>query len=226
MSGTQQNGLSAGAVDDGGFDAHVAVATVQNQQIGAQFRLHVRGAGGAHTAKAVGAGCRDTQHAQWQTRLQQSLGHRMRGATQTDRVLTTRRSRGHTALARQDQGEWAGPKSGHQGLCKVGPLRRKMRHLLLAGHMHDERVVGRAALGHKDFRDRRVVRGIGRQAVNGLGGQADQLAVAQSLCSLRDGRFVGTEDHAQPQKASMPSKAAACKAVARTASGEGPVIFK
>ena len=158
----------------------------------------MQSAGRAHAAKAVGAGGRHAQHTQERTGLQKLLGHRVRGATQTNRVLTPRRGRRHTALARQDQCQRAGPKGIDQCLGEVGHLRSKHGHLRGTGHMHDQRMVRRAALGHKDFGDRRVVGGIGRQAVHGLGRQADQLAVTQSLCSLRNGRFVGTEDHAQP----------------------------
>ena len=152
-------------------------------------------AGGADAAKAVGAWGRYTQHAQRQAGQQQSLRHRVRRTTQTDGVLPARRSCGHAGLARQDQGEWPGPKSGHQGLCKLGHLSCKQRHLVPAGHMHDQRMFGRASLGRKDFCHGRVVGRIGGQAVNGLGGQTDQLAVTQSQCSLRNGSRGGTQDH-------------------------------
>ncbi len=47
------------------------------------------------------------------------------------------------------------------------------------GHMHDQRMVGRAALGGKDLRHGRVVVAVGGQAVDRFGGQAQQLALLQ-----------------------------------------------
>jgi hypothetical protein len=61
--------------------------------------------------------------------------------------------------------------------------------------MHDQGVIGRAALGYKNFRYGSVIGGVGRQSVNGLSGKADQMAVKQSLCSLRDGSMGGTQNH-------------------------------
>ena len=61
--------------------------------------------------------------------------------------------------------------------------------------MYDQRVVGGAALGRKNFCHRRVVTSVGGQAVHRLGGQAEQLAVTQRLRRLGDVGLVGTQDH-------------------------------
>jgi hypothetical protein len=55
-AGAQQHGHAPRAIDDGAFNAHLARAAVQHQQGFAQLVLHMLRGGGAHAAKAVGAG--------------------------------------------------------------------------------------------------------------------------------------------------------------------------
>ena len=204
----QQHGLAAGAVDDGGLDAHRAFTAVQNHQVRAQFGAHMCRRGGTDPAKSVGTGGCKAWHAPRQTGLQQLLGHRVRGAAQTDRVLPACRCRGHPRQARQNQGERPGPKNVDQRLCKVRHLRRKQRHLGCAGQVHDQRMIGRAALGHKDFGHRRIVGGVGGQAVHRLGGQAHQLAVTQGDSGLVDAGVVCGKRHetftTRPCPAALP----------------------
>ena len=198
LAGAQQHRLTPGAVDDGGLDTHIAFAAVQNQQVSTQLGLHVRCRGRAHAAKPVGTGGRDALHTQGQASGEQCLRYGVRGATQTDRVLPARRCRGHTRLARQDQGEGPRPKCGHQALRKLGHLRGKQRHLGCAGHMHDQRVIGRAPFGLKNTGHSRIVGGVGGQAIHGFGGHAHQLASLQSLRGPGNGLFICRKDHGPP----------------------------
>jgi hypothetical protein len=63
----------------------------------------------------------------------------------------------------------------------------KTLHTLRAGHMHDERVVGRAAFGFKDFGDSCIVASVSGQAIHSFRRQTQQLTALQSLRSSGDG---------------------------------------
>ena len=148
----------------------------------------------------------------------------MRRAAQADGGVAAGGGAGHAFAARQDQGQRAGPEGVDQALREIGHGGGKVRHGGRPGHVHDQRVVGRAALGGKDGAHRRVVAGVGRQAVDRLGGQAEQLAGGEPLDREINGlRLRAVEHH---QKASMPSRAAARSATARAASAPGAVSVR
>ena len=176
----QQHGLAARAIDDGGFDADRARPAVEYQQVLAEFFLHVQGSGRADTAKAVGAGAGQAGAAG----LQQGQRHRVRGAAQADGVLTAGRSGCHAGAARQYQRERPGPEGLDQFCGKGWHLAGIVGHLRGAGHVHDQRMLRRPALGGKDQRHGGVVGRIGTQAVHRLGWEAHQGAGANAL-----GRF-------------------------------------
>ena len=133
---------------------------------------------GADAAKAVGAGCCNAPHRRLTSgcvvqSAQHSLGSEVGRAAQADGILPARRRRAHTMSARQNQRQRAGPKSRHQLLRKRRHLGGEMfdpRHAsALRRHVDDQRVVGRAAFGGKDFGHCGVVVGVGTQAVHRLG---------------------------------------------------------
>jgi hypothetical protein len=52
--------------------------------------------------------------------------------------------------------------------------------------MHDERIEARPALGGEDRGDRAVAGGIAAEAIDGLGRERDQLALAQGAGGVAD----------------------------------------
>ena len=179
LPGAQQHRRAARAVDDGRFDAHAARAAVQHQQLVAELLRHVLCRGGADAAEAVGAGRGQPAHAARGCRRQQRVRHRVRRAAQADGGVATRRRLGHAGAARQNQRQRTGPEGVDQLLREGRHAGGELGHLRRAGHVHDQRVVGRAALGGKDAAHRRVAAGVGGQTVHGLGRQADQLPGGQ-----------------------------------------------
>ena len=130
--------------------------------------------GRADAAKAVGAGAGQAGAAG----LQQGQRHRVRGAAQADRVLPAGRSGCHAGAARQNQSQRAGPEGRNQSRSKGRHVAGVVGHLRGAGHVHDQRVVRRPALGGKDQRHGGIVGCICAQAVNRLGRKSDQFAAA------------------------------------------------
>ena len=187
---SQQDRLAAGAIDDGGFNTALAVAAIKHQQTVSQLAAHMGGAGRADPPEAVGArrGNAPQRLRPLGQQAQQSQGHRVRGAAQTDAVLAPRSGLRHAFAARQDQGQRAGPEGAGQGLRKGRHERGEMRQglgtgLAIAhtiGHMDDQRVVGGAAFGGKYGSYCHGVFRIAPQAVHRLGGQADQATGAQA----------------------------------------------
>ena len=59
------------------------------------------------------------------------------------------------------------------------------------GHVHDERVAHGSALGGKNGSNSAIVIGAGGQAIHRFGRQAEQAALGQNVCRLRDGGGVG-----------------------------------
>ena len=166
------------------------------------------GGGGADAAKSVGAGSGKTGHAQGQCLLQQRLRHRVRWAAHTYGGLTTGGLLGYPGAARQDQGQRTGPKGGHQTAGKVGHLGGKHSHLVDGQHMHDQRVVAGPAFQGKHLGHGSGVVGVGPQAINRFGGQADQAPVAQTLGGQGHGLVIGAGvDHARFTMAPAPGTA-------------------
>ena len=157
---------------------------------GALVFFHVHRQRRADAAELVGAGRRKTPDhglARWgraQGR-EHGLGQWVRRAAQADAVLPAGRGRAHTFAARHDQGKRPGPKRRHERTREVGHRRAVVVYAVLeggvrvgtvvasaGGQVHDQRVVGRAALGGENLRHGGCVVGIGCQAIHGLGWQA------------------------------------------------------
>ena len=166
----------AAEIDDGAFDADRAVAAVEHFRHGvAELGAHVRGRGRADVAEAVGRRRRQAT-AEF---AQQGQGHRVVGAAQADGVLAAGHHVGYPGLLAQHQGQRAGPEGRRQlPGCRrhlAGPVVQRLD----AGHVHDQRVVGRPALEGENAAHGFGVAGIRGQAIHGFGGQADGLAPAQ-----------------------------------------------
>ena len=95
-----------------------------------------------------------------------------------------RRGRG----ARQHQGQRAGPEFFGERASGRGEVPTGRRHRL-RGDEGDERLVGRAALGVENTGHGIVTGGIGGEAVDRIGRQTDQPALADHPRGPRDGRL-------------------------------------
>ena len=101
-------------------------------------------------------------------------------------LVDQRRKRGGCG-ARQHQRQRTGPKCLGKRASGRREVRAGLRHRQ-RGDKGDERLIRRAALGTKHAGHGIVVGGIGGEAVDRIGRQPDQLALADRPCGLRDGR--------------------------------------
>jgi hypothetical protein len=79
----------------------------------------------------------------------------------------------------ENQRQRAGPESLHQFPGDIGHLLGPVVDRIMAGDMDDQRVIGRAPLGGKNFGDGCRVGGIRPQAVDRFRREGDQLASPQ-----------------------------------------------
>lgn len=130
---------------------------------------------------------------------------RVRRAAQANGGLPARGGLGNARSAGQDEGQRPGPEGLDQllgkhrdGLGVVGHGGAGALGVPLGiGHMHDQRVVGRAALGRKNVGHGAGVVRIGGQAVHGFGRQTDQLALGQRVRRAGNGvGVVAVQNHA------------------------------
>ena len=110
------------------------------------------------------------------------MGHGVCGAAQAHAVLTAGRCLGGIRQARQDEGQRAGPEGVDQLLGKYGHFLGVARDGVAVCHMHDQRMVGGAAFGREDLGYGGIVVAVRGQAIDGFGGQAQQLAALQGGC--------------------------------------------
>ena len=89
--------------------------------------------------------------------FEHGMRDRVRRAAQAHAVLPAGRCFGGFGQARQDEGERAGPESVDQLLGKQRHFLGVARDGWRVGYMHNQWMVGRAALGGEDLRDCRVV---------------------------------------------------------------------
>ena len=213
LAGAQQHRMSARTIDDGGLDPHLTRPAIEHPdlvQAGApplELLAHMLRGGGADAAKLVRAGRSQAPNGRLalQAGLQQSLGHRVRRAAQANGGLPARGGLGDAWSAGQDEGQRPGPEGLDQllgkhrdGLGVVGHGGAGALGVPLGiGHMHDQRVVGRAALGRKNVGHGVGVVRIGGQAVHGFGRQTDQLALGQRVGRAGNGvGVVAVQNHA------------------------------
>ena len=92
---------------------------------------------------------------------------------------------GAVGAARRDQRERARPEAIGQRAGVRVQMRVPLR-VVQAEHMGDQRIETRAALGLEDARHSDGVRGVGAEAVDGLGRERDETARAQDLGGAGD----------------------------------------
>ena len=130
------------------------------------------GTAGADAAEAVGRRRSQTGDAHRGQRLHQALKDRMRRDAQRDGVLP-RAGKGRCIRPPPEhQRERPGPEGIGQALCCWRPLGPLLCRLGIR-HMHDQRMVGRTPLDAIDAGHRLFIGRVGRQPIDGLGGQAD-----------------------------------------------------
>ncbi len=117
----------------------------------------------------------------------------MAGNAQADGILTPGHGRRHPGLLFQNQRQRARPERFHQ-------FPRHRRNLLgpavdrvMPAEMHDQRMIGGAALGGEDSGNRLCVGGIRPEAVDRLGREGNELACAQQIDCVRQIRAHGQE---------------------------------
>jgi len=100
-----------------------------------------------------------------------------------DGILTAGDDRRDSRSALENQGQGARPEGLGQfpGACRN--VARPAVQAAVAGQVYDQGVIGRPTLGGEDPADGRRVRGVGADAVDGLGRKGDQFAGLQQ----RDG---------------------------------------
>lgn len=191
MARTQQDGNLGGHVDDGRFDADFAGPAVQHQRHRiAELVGHVSRGGRTDPAEAIGRRRRQPAAEGGQ----HGLRGRMRGAAQAHRILSARDGIQHAGGAREYQRQRSRPERIHQPAGGIGNTRGPARQVGARRDMHDDGMVVGPALGGKDACDRRRIRGVRGQAIDGLGGQAHQLSGPQQGHRLRDGLGRGRQD--------------------------------
>ncbi len=95
--------------------------------------------------------------------------------------------------ARQHKRQRAGPEAAGNLFRQRVEMRDLLRGFKLC-HMHDQRVELRSPLGGEDTGHRPFIRRIRAEAVNGFGGEGDELPGAQKLCRFGDCSIVGRFD--------------------------------
>jgi len=87
---------------------------------------------------------------------------------------------------RHHQGQRARPEQFGQ-LARLGAELTQSNRIFERGHMDDQRVEARPALGGEDLGDRLIAGCVGAQAIDGLGRKGDEPARDQGFGSLGDG---------------------------------------
>ncbi len=103
----------------------------------------------------------------------------MTGDAQANGILAAGHGVRHPGLLFQNQGQRAGPESFHQLPGNIGNLLSPVIDRIMAGNMDDQWMIGRPALGGKNFGHSDRVGGIRPQPVNRFSRESDQLAGAQ-----------------------------------------------
>ena len=154
-------------------------AAVENERhLLLQIGGDVAGLGGAHRARAVGRGRGERAAGRLEQRLRDGVvGHAQRHRVEAGRDQL---GQGRPRLAIEHQRQRPGPESVGEALGerRHAPVRVGVARF---GHVHDQRIEARAALGGENRGDRVAVGGVAAEPVDRLGGKGDEAASAQKL---------------------------------------------
>ncbi len=177
----QQHRVAARAVDDGRLDAHRAGAAVEHQQR-RRRTPRPRGRRGVGLMRpkrlALGAATPATPS----SRAARSRAWATGCAGQRRPMLSCPPAAAAATPGARGTITVSGPgqKASIRRCATGGTAAAKARALGSIGHVHDQRVVGRPALGGEDACHRRVVVGARAEAVDGLGREGHELAGGQA----------------------------------------------
>ena len=192
----EETGRVAQAGDDGGFDSHIRRPAVEHRiDSPLEVAEHMVRRRRADTAGPVGGGSghRAADPAE------QGVRQRMGGHAQAEAVEAGAGEVGHRAgrCGRHDEGQRARPE-GFREPPRGGVEQALGLGGLEARHMGDERVEARALLGLVDARHGFGPRRVGAEAVDGLGREGDEPAVAQEFGRAREPGLVGRQPFCGP----------------------------
>ncbi len=180
----QHDGLGAGDVDDGRLDSDRARPTVEHEiDIVTEVVAHVLRRGRTHPTETVRRGRGDATA----ERVEQGERKLVIGDAQAHGVATAGRDTADaTGITDHDQRERARPKGAREHLRHLGNVAAELVELRRAGHVHDHRVIGGAALDREQSVERVGIRGVGAEPVHGLGRERDEASGAQGRDRLLD----------------------------------------
>ncbi len=188
-AGPEQYRFGAADIEHRGFDADRAGAAVEHRRNAAGELLHDMGRGsGAHVTGAVGTGAGNRPSGLPQQLQRQGMG-RHPDCESVQACACQKRDRA-VAGPRQHQAQRSRPEPLDHALrpgVNVDEAPREGN----VGHVNDQRIESRPSLRGEDPGDGAVVGGIAAEAVDGLGGEGDELARSQQPCGLVD--LVGSE---------------------------------
>ncbi len=164
--------------DDGGFDADLAGAAVEDVvDAVAELVFDVLSGRGADATEEVGAGgCDGDAGGSNEFKGERVIGHAQAdfGETGSDEV-------GDGVLFGEQDRQRAGPEGGHQFAGGWGDAGGELVDLSEVGDVDDERVEEGAVFGFEDACDGGGGRGVAGEAVDGLGRHRDDLVVAEEV---------------------------------------------
>ena len=181
-SGAQQARSIGQAGDDGGFDADLRGAPIQDDvHAPGQVFGHMVGAGRAHPARAIGGGGRHRLAEGFQKGQRNGVGRN----AQADAVQPRAGQRAHRTGGSDGRDQRQRPRPEGQRQCArlrvENPLALRRRKV---SHMGDQRVEGGATLGRIDARHRLAAGGVRPQPIDGLGGEGDETASGERARGL------------------------------------------
>ena len=186
-----QRAILAEAVDDRTLEANGARSPIVEEEReptgAAEIAQDVRGTRRTRFPRRVGAG-----RGEGCARLRDERArYGVRGHAHRDGRVGGRDDRRDAGRVRgEEEGEWARPEGAHEGFVgrrgRVGGREEGGEHRA-GGYVHDQRVVGRSALGGKYFGGRGRVEGKGTEAIDGLCWESDDVTFCEVLNSSFDG---------------------------------------
>ena len=191
-AGAQQADAVRFGCGNGRFQPFAGRAFVQDHaDLAVEAGQHMLGPAGADRSAAIGR-----RRRQRPTTLADQRAHRRMGRqAQRHGRQAGHHQRRQAAIGphRQHHGQRARPEAGGKLLGLGREIGQPPRHLHV-GDMDDQRVEAGPPLGAVDARDRLGIGGIGRQAIDGFGGNGDGLAGAdQQGCLAKRFRAIAAD---------------------------------